>query len=135
MPPRESVVDARTLSKLKWRCRRGLLENDLFIERFFARHESGVTGQQASGLAALMELGDNDLLDLLLRRTEPTHPLDRGDVNEVLALLRNPPHPDTTCDSSTEKRGSRPTSKPPCRSPTAARPWTCRSTKERSARM
>jgi antitoxin CptB len=24
------------LSKLRWRCRRGLLENDLFIERFFA---------------------------------------------------------------------------------------------------
>jgi succinate dehydrogenase flavin-adding protein (antitoxin of CptAB toxin-antitoxin module) len=28
-------LDARSLSKLKWRCRRGLLENDLFIERFF----------------------------------------------------------------------------------------------------
>ena len=36
--------DARStnaaLSKLKWRCRRGLLENDLFIERFFERHEA-----------------------------------------------------------------------------------------------
>jgi antitoxin CptB len=29
----------RALSKLKWRCRRGLLENDLFIERFFERFE------------------------------------------------------------------------------------------------
>ena len=29
----------RALSKLRWRCRRGLLENDLFIERFFQRHE------------------------------------------------------------------------------------------------
>ena len=26
-------------SKLRWRCRRGLLENDLFIERFFNRYE------------------------------------------------------------------------------------------------
>ena len=104
MTPRESVVDARTLSKLKWRCRRGLLENDLFIERFFARHESGVTEQQASGLTALMELGDNDLLDLLLRRAEPTPELDRSDVNEVLALLRNPPYTDSTCDPTKEKR-------------------------------
>ncbi|MEY2804195.1 MAG: hypothetical protein RL657_1531, partial [Pseudomonadota bacterium] len=33
----------RALSKLRWRCRRGLLENDLFIERFFQRHESRLT--------------------------------------------------------------------------------------------
>jgi antitoxin CptB len=37
----ESMLDERALSKLRWRCRRGLLENDLFIERFFHRHESG----------------------------------------------------------------------------------------------
>ena len=83
-------LDARALSKLKWRCRRGLLENDLFIARFFQRHEPGLTTTHASGLTALMELGDNDLLDLLLRRTEPTHELDRDDVHEVLALMRNP---------------------------------------------
>jgi antitoxin CptB len=29
------LLDERDLSKLRWRCRRGLLENDLFIERFF----------------------------------------------------------------------------------------------------
>ena len=29
------LLDARELSKLHWRCRRGLLENDLFIEQFF----------------------------------------------------------------------------------------------------
>ncbi|MEO6409730.1 MAG: succinate dehydrogenase assembly factor 2 [Burkholderiaceae bacterium] len=86
----ESVVDARTLSKLKWRCRRGLLENDLFIERFFARHQHALTGSQAVALGALMELADNDLLDLLLRRTEPTTDLDRADVRDVLTLLRNP---------------------------------------------
>ena len=27
-------LSERGLSKLRWRCRRGLLENDLFIERF-----------------------------------------------------------------------------------------------------
>ena len=98
------VIDDRALSKLRWRCRRGFLENDLYIERFFARRANQVTEQQASGLGALMELGDNDLLDLLLRRTEPTHELDRGDVNEVLALMRNPPYTDSTCDPSKEKQ-------------------------------
>jgi len=51
-----AYLDERALSKLKWRCRRGLLENDLFIERFFARHESGITVRQARALNALMDL-------------------------------------------------------------------------------
>ncbi len=31
----DALLDERSLSKLKWRCRRGLLENDLFVQRFF----------------------------------------------------------------------------------------------------
>ncbi|KNZ30770.1 MAG: hypothetical protein AD742_20785 [Methylibium sp. NZG] len=87
----QTVVDARSLSKLKWRCRRGLLENDLFIERFFARHEATLTQRQAQGLRMLMDLSDNDLLDLLLARTEPAGALVRPDVLEVLQLMRTPP--------------------------------------------
>ena len=85
----QEPLDARALSKLKWRCRRGLLENDLFIEKFFVRHESGLTVGQAQGLNALMDLSDNDLLDLLLRRKEPKDDLCAPEVVEVLTLLRN----------------------------------------------
>jgi antitoxin CptB len=84
----QTLIDERALSKLRWRCRRGLLENDLFIERFFASRQDGITTHQAAGLGALMDLADNDLLDLLLRRTEPEGELQRDDVNEVLALMR-----------------------------------------------
>jgi hypothetical protein len=35
--PVTELLDERGLSKLRWRCRRGLLENDLFLERFFKR--------------------------------------------------------------------------------------------------
>jgi antitoxin CptB len=85
----DTPLDARRLSRLKWRCRRGLLENDLLIERFFRRHESSLTARQADGLEALMELADNDLLDVLLaRRALPAGLQDREDVLEVLALLR-----------------------------------------------
>ena len=85
------LLDERALSKLKWRCRRGLLENDLFIERFFARHESGLTVAQAEALGDLMELSDNDLLDLLLGRQTLQGPLARADVVDLLAQLRQPP--------------------------------------------
>ena len=87
----ETLLDERGLSKLRWRCRRGLLENDLFIERFFDRYACGLTVRRAEALGELMDLADNDLLDLLLRRKEPEGELDSRDVKEVLEMLRMPP--------------------------------------------
>jgi antitoxin CptB len=86
------LVDERTLSKLKWRCRRGLLENDLFIDRFFSRYAASLTLGQASALSDLMTLSDNDLLDVHLARkslaqVEPD--LDRPEIREVLSMLRD----------------------------------------------
>ena len=77
------ALDARALSKLHWRCRRGLLENDLFIEQFFLRHEGELTTFHAEGMGALMDLADNDLLDLL------GNALDLPAVHTVLSMLRD----------------------------------------------
>jgi antitoxin CptB len=85
---RQELLDERGLSKLRWRCRRGLLENDLLIERFFQRNESSLTVSQGQALGLLMELPDNDLLDLLLRRSEPDGAINTSDVRGVLELLR-----------------------------------------------
>ena len=85
---RHAPLSERSLSKLRWRCRRGLLENDLFIERFFARHESRITVGQARGMYVLMDLSDNDLMDLLLRRKELQPEIGTDEVREVLDLLR-----------------------------------------------
>ncbi len=82
------MIDERALSKLRWRCRRGLLENDLFIDRFFTRKGEQVSVTEAEGLTALMDLADNDLLDLLLRRKEPSGEIDTAAVREVLTELR-----------------------------------------------
>ena len=85
-----TAVDPTELNRLKWRCKRGLLENDLFIERFFQEQGSGLTTRHVAGLQPLMDLPDNDLLDLLLARREPDGALDIPEVNEVLALMRRP---------------------------------------------
>ena len=82
------TISGPSLGKLKWRCRRGMLENDLLIERFFQRHESTLTPRHAAALAQLMELSDVDLLDLLLRRQNPGRDTDSPDVREVLEMLR-----------------------------------------------
>jgi antitoxin CptB len=89
----EVLADERALSKLRWRCRRGLLENDLFIERFFERFGATLTVTQADAMADLMALSDNDLLDVNLARKslgQVDASLDREDVREVLTMLREP---------------------------------------------
>jgi antitoxin CptB len=83
-----AFLDAHAVGKLRWRCRRGLLENDLFLERFFARHGDSLTPHQGDLLEELMQLADNDLMDLFMRRSEPAGELDRPDVKDLLALLR-----------------------------------------------
>jgi len=85
--PPAPAIDARALSKLRWRCRRGLLENDLLLERFFARSEP-VSVDDARALALLMELADNDLLDLFLGRQKPPAHLDRPEVRRVVEAVR-----------------------------------------------
>ena len=72
-------IDERALSKLKWRCRRGLLENDLFIERFFARHEDQLTIGQAEALTRLMDLSDNDGHWVKWNRHRHDRKSDKGD--------------------------------------------------------
>ena len=88
---RSPLLDERSLSKLRWRCRRGLLENDLFIERFFNRYEKTLTVRQAQGLDDLMDLSDNDLLDLFLQRKQPeeleAESASTPEAREVLALF------------------------------------------------
>jgi antitoxin CptB len=83
----DEPLGERALSRLRWRCRRGLLENDLFIERFFARFGGSLTVGQADALSELMDLADNDLLDLLLARKQPEGGLDRAGIREVLGML------------------------------------------------
>ena len=79
----------RALSKLHWRSRRGLLENDLFIKKFFERHESRLTVGHARGMYELMDLSDNDLLDIFLKRKDlPEKPLTE-EALEVLSMLRD----------------------------------------------
>jgi antitoxin CptB len=63
------AVDGRVLQRLRWRSRRGLLELDLVLERFWSR-SGAITGAQAEGLGRLLALPDNDLLDLVMGRAE-----------------------------------------------------------------
>src|SRR5262245_58222564 len=84
----DAPLSPTALNRLKWRCRRGLLENDLLLERFFQEHRAPLTCRQGRALAVLMALPDNDLLDLFLVRKQPQDALDQPDIREMLSLIR-----------------------------------------------
>jgi len=91
-PPAEAerpTLDSVGLRRLRWRARRGLLENDLLIGRFLDRFGTSLDAAQNRTLLKLLELPDNELLDLLLARSEPGTPLDTADVQSLLAIMRS----------------------------------------------
>jgi antitoxin CptB len=76
-------------ARLRWRARRGLLENDLIVSRFLDAHEATLTDEEVDALSRLMELADGDLMDLLLARKEPEGEVDLPHVHALLAKLRS----------------------------------------------
>ena len=76
------------MRRLRWRARRGLLENDILLARFLDRHGAALEQAHAEALARLLELSDGELLELLLERRQPDAELDAPSVRQVLARLR-----------------------------------------------
>jgi antitoxin CptB len=81
-------LDAKQLYQLRSAARRGLLENDLILERFFGRYAAELNEELGAALSELLKLDDNDLLDLLLARKELTPNLDSESSRAVLRMLR-----------------------------------------------
>jgi antitoxin CptB len=73
-------MDAVARNRLYWKCRRGLLELDLVLQRFLTTAED----RDLLCLSALLELPDNDLWDIIAGRS------DRYDrrFEETVARLR-----------------------------------------------
>jgi antitoxin CptB len=61
-------VRSREVERLKWRSRRGLLELDIVLARFWAECGEELEDPDAARLAALLAMPDNDLLDLVMGR-------------------------------------------------------------------
>jgi antitoxin CptB len=54
---------------LGWRCRRGLLELDLWLGGFWAAHRATLEPDETAALARLLALSDMEILDRLHGRT------------------------------------------------------------------
>ena len=81
MPP---SIDPTRLNRLRWRCRRGMLENDLILARFLDARGAAMTEADVAALDRLLDLTDNELWDLLSGRAETA---DAG-LRPLVASLR-----------------------------------------------
>ena len=74
------------LDRLRWHCRRGMLELDLLLERFNRDHLPRLNAEQAVRFAELLALPDHELLDLLMGQVsaDPRHA-------DLVGLMAMPP--------------------------------------------
>jgi antitoxin CptB len=75
-------------ARLRWRARRGLLENDLIITRFLDAREAQLTETDVRALTQLFEMGDNELLDVLLGRTDVSGVYDTPDIRRLVEQMK-----------------------------------------------
>ena len=75
------------LNRLRWNCRRGLLENDLVLEKFLERHLDALDGPRLDAFKSLLALDDNSLWDILSGRHDVATDAEPA-VSELVALLR-----------------------------------------------
>ena len=79
-------MDERRLARLRWRCRRGLLENDLILARFMETRAGTLTEDRVAMLDRLLDLPDNDLWELIAGRADPADATVRPLLDELRLL-------------------------------------------------
>ena len=71
------TLNNAALYRLKSDARRGLLENDLILQRFFERYGAQLSAEDGKVLSQLLALEDNDLMDLLIGRKDSVAVLEK----------------------------------------------------------
>ena len=66
------------LERLKWKCRRGMLELDIVLNRYMG------AGEPDPRLSELLDMPDNDLWDIVVGRSENY----QSHLKDIVARLR-----------------------------------------------
>ena len=74
----------RARERLRWRCRRGMLELDLVLDAFVERHLDSLDADGVEAFKRLLGRTDPELLDLVMGRGEG----DDAGERALLAFMR-----------------------------------------------
>lgn len=78
---RESAV---AIDRLRWRCRRGLLELDVMLQDFLARGFAALAPAEQAAFERLLGIPDLELLAYLNLQAEPADP----ELREIVTKIR-----------------------------------------------
>lgn len=71
------------LSRLRWRCRRGMRELDVLLQRYLEERYAYAPQEEQQAFEALLELPDPQLFAYVVNREQPSDP----HIVDVLARL------------------------------------------------
>ncbi len=72
------------VERMRWRCRRGLLELDIVLERFVARHYASLSPEALQCFNTLLDYPDSELWELIVGKQHSK----RTDEQALLVTLR-----------------------------------------------
>ena len=72
--------------RLKWKCRRGLLELDLVLEQLLQRQAPGMSNAELAALDELLDYPDNELWDVVSGRSDRFDERLGGVVSRLRAI-------------------------------------------------
>lgn len=75
----------KNFERARWRCRRGMLELDIVLQRFMDQYYCQLDTEELIQFERLLLLADNDLWDLICARNT----IMEDDLLPVLKLLQN----------------------------------------------
>ena len=73
------------LSRLRWRCRRGMLELDLLLQPFLESGYGDLDETEQGLFLQLLELPDQDLFEQLMEIKEP----EEKEISRVITKIRH----------------------------------------------
>lgn len=94
MTPHPDTLDAEA-RRLLWRCRRGMKELDILLERYVRSQVAGASSQDRATLDRLLELPDPVLADHLFGHTPVSDPR----MASLVTAIRNCPAGEYLCAS------------------------------------
>lgn len=77
----------KELERVRWRCRRGLLELDIVLGRFVVKHYASLSDEQQVAFDVLLDLPDNVLWDMITGRESPPQEAQQQALLEFLKVV------------------------------------------------
>lgn len=77
-------------NRLRWKCRRGMLELDIMLQSFLTNGYSKLNTEESKFFEQLLDYEDNPLFELLMGRMQPANP----QMNHVIKSIQRATCPD-----------------------------------------